>query len=38
MTEQPKGKLHYTDDEYLFMANCSEAEFYNFLFVWSKRK
>lgn len=44
MQKQPSGQPHitsesssiiyYSEDEYLFMVNCTEAEFYNFLFVW----
>ncbi len=28
--------MDITDDEYLFMANCTNVEFYNF-FVWRER-
>jgi len=26
--------VKYSEDEYLFMANCTKAEFDNFLFTW----
>jgi len=26
--------VKYSEDEYLFMVNCSGGEFYNFLFIW----
>jgi len=30
--------IEFSEDEYLFMANCNIAEFHNFLFVWRKSK
>lgn len=29
-----KQKVGFSEDEYLFMANCTDTEFYNFLFIW----
>lgn len=29
-------RMNITDDEYLFLANCTESEFYNF-FIWREK-